>query len=70
MSEKKIKFEDLTDDEFSNMTDEELENVDFPSDLFYNKELAERARKLEQEIKDGKYKGDMIVKGDERFKGF
>lgn len=70
MTEKRIKFEDLTDEEFQNLTDEEMALVDYPADLFFDPDLAERAKKLDEDIASGKVKSIVLSKGDSKFEGF
>jgi hypothetical protein len=50
--------------------DNNEEEFEVSLDDLYDPKLAERARKLDEDIKSGKVKPITVVKGDERFKGF
>lgn len=69
MSEnKEIKFEDLTEEEFQSLTEEDMTNIVFPINFFRNEAIAKRAEKINQLLKNEK--STLIVKGDPKFKGF
>lgn len=63
-----INFEDLTDEEFQNLSEEDLNKVTFPADLFYNEAIAKRAEQINKDLENEK--GVVIIKGDPPFKGF
>lgn len=67
---KTIFFENLSDEEYQNLTEEELARVIYPSDLFFNSDVSHRVSELKENEKAGNLQGTVIAKGDKRFEGF